>query len=107
MPIFHYGGVELDLDWVISYARVSSPSQTVEQGGGGIDRQIDEFHAFRTEVGVNEYTGLGSLVDDGKSGSTGKNIATGALGDLPSGRAALVTDLLPFIAAFDRFWRCC
>ena len=80
VPIFHYGGVELDLDWVISYARVSSPSQTVEQGGGGIDRQIDEFHAFRTEVGVNEYTGLGSLVDDGKSGSTGKNIATGALG---------------------------
>ena len=80
MPIFHYGGVELDLDWVISYARVSSPSQTVEQGGGGIDRQIDEFHAFRTEVGVNGFTGLGSLVDDGKSGSTGKNIATGALG---------------------------
>ena len=64
----------------ISYARVSSPAQTLENGGGGIDRQLEEFHAFRTEFNVTEYTGLGSLVDDGVPGSTGKNIATGALG---------------------------
>ena len=80
MPVFTYGGVELDLDWVVSYARVSSAAQKVEQGGGGIERQLEEFHAFRTEFNVNEYTGLGSLVDDGVPGSTGKNIATGALG---------------------------
>ena len=59
---------------------MSSPAQTLENGGGGIDRQLEEFHAFRTEFNVTEYTGLGSLVDDGVPGSTGKNIATGALG---------------------------
>ena len=80
MTVFNYGGVELDLDWLISYARVSSPAQTLEQGGGGIERQIEEFHAFRTEFGVEQDISLGSLVDEGKSGSTGQNVKTGALG---------------------------
>ena len=30
MATFNYGGVDLDLDWFILYARVSSPQQTLE-----------------------------------------------------------------------------
>ena len=80
MPQFTYGGVELDLDWLVSYTRVSSPQQTLEHGGGGIDRQLEEFHDFAATFGVPQDTSLGSLIDEGKSGSTGKNVETGALG---------------------------
>lgn len=79
MPQFTFDGVDLDLDWLLSYCRVSSSQQTIEQGGEGIQRQIREFDAFAAHCGV-PVDDIGTLVDEGKSGSTGKNVEDGALG---------------------------
>lgn len=55
MPIFTYGNVELDLDWLVSYCRVSSPQQALEHGGKGIARQYEEYRgAWNKETDMNE-----------------------------------------------------
>jgi hypothetical protein len=47
------------------------------QGGGGIDRQLDDFRTFFAEFGVQAFTGLGNLIDE-TSGLTGKTLKDGA-----------------------------
>lgn len=80
MARFFYGGQELDLDWLVSYGRVSSPQQDAEHGGGGIARQREMFADFQVSCGVPTDEDIGSLVDEGISGSKGKHIDKGALG---------------------------
>jgi hypothetical protein len=79
MPTISYFGTDLTLDWAISYARVSSAQQTLVQGGGGIDRQLEAFRLFTTTTGIPEDTSF-RLIDDGRSASKGRNIKGGSLG---------------------------
>src|SRR5579871_472549 len=63
MPPFSFGGQKLELDWLISFTRVSSKKQDSDHGGTGIDRQQELFQIFASQVGVpvdNEYSAVGS-----------------------------------------------
>lgn len=73
MPIIEFDGQRLRIDQVYSYARVSSPQQTEERGGEGIQRQVERTREFCARYGLPfvEY------VDLGKSGSKGHNIRKG------------------------------
>ncbi len=74
MPIIDYYGHRLTIDGAYSYDRVSSPQQTPEQGGEGIDRQALLREEFSERFGVPiDHT----LADLGKSG-TGEHLEDGA-----------------------------
>jgi hypothetical protein len=79
MSTFDYFGHELTIDYLYSYARVSSPQQLVEEGSEGIQRQIDDTRAFSTKYGI-PVDNDAELTDLGKSGSKGEHIKGGALG---------------------------
>lgn len=72
-------GMELALDWAISYLRVSSAQQTLEQGGMGIDRQRDAFTDFIATHDIQEDAHF-RPVDEGRSASKNKHVNGGALG---------------------------
>ena len=53
----NYGGVDLDLDWFISYARVSSPQQTLENRGAfkGSQKLLCEGHRGHRQADVCDH----------------------------------------------------
>jgi hypothetical protein len=107
MSVFIYFGVELDLVWLLSYGRVSTPGQTEEEGGSGISRQRQSFEEFCAWCGVPEDTSLGSLVDEGKSGR-GKHLERGAalrrlMDEIRAGNIKPKTGLV--VESFSRLWR--
>lgn len=75
MPTIDFHGQRLVIGSAYSYDRVSSPRQTPEQGGEGIDRQAALRAAFVAQYGIAMDE---ELVDLGKSGSKGSNLEDGA-----------------------------
>src|SRR5579863_4593292 len=63
MATVTFGGQSIQLDWLVSFSRVSTTQQAVEHGGMGIERQQEMFRLFASQVGVpvdNEYSAVGS-----------------------------------------------